>query len=92
MPYTFDQAASTLGVGRNILIKQLRQKGVLDSANIPQGRFSGVGLFVVANGKYKHPNPDKGLVHYQKTLVTDKGLMWIDQLVNSNTNSSQTLH
>ena len=92
MPYTLDQAASLLHLGRNTMTKALRQKGVFDSANKPQGRYSGVGFFVVANGSYKHPNPEKGKVPYQKTLVTDKGLDLIERLIKASPNNSTTLH
>lgn len=91
MPYTFDQAASLLHIGRNQLTKELRQLRVLDAANKPQGRYSGQGFFVVANGSYKHPNPEKGRVPYQKTLVTDKGLNLIGHLLN-NPKTPPTVH
>ena len=81
MPYTFDQAASQLHIGRNVMTRELRKKGVLDSTNKPQGRYSGQGFFVVANGSYKHPNPEKGKVAYQKTLVTDSGLQLLEYLL-----------
>lgn len=92
MPFTFDETAAILRVGRNNMTKQLRQRGVLDSTNRPQGRFSGQGYFVVATGSYKHPNPDKGRVHYQKTLVTDKGLDLIERMINTGPDNTRTLH
>jgi phage antirepressor YoqD-like protein len=92
MPYTFDQAASLLHIGRNMMTRELRKKGVLDSTNKPQGRYSGVGFFVVANGSYKHPNPEKGKVAYQKTLVTDKGLDLIERLLTTKPETQPTIH
>lgn len=79
MPYTFDDAAQQLGIGRNVMTKKLRNLLVLDSANKPQGRYSGKGFFVVANSSWTHP--EKGKVAYQKTLVTDKGLELLEYLL-----------
>lgn len=79
MPYTFDDAAHHLGIGRNVMTKKLRDLRVLDSTNKPQGRYSGQGYFVLANSSWKHP--EKGRMPYQKTLVTDKGLQLIEYLL-----------
>lgn len=79
MPYTFDDAAQHLGIGRNVMTRKLRTLRVLDSANKPQGRYSGQGFFVLANNSWVHP--EKGRVPYQKTLVTDKGLKLLKELL-----------
>lgn len=79
MPYTFDDAAQQLGIGRNVMTKKLRDLRVLDSTNKPQGRYSGQGFFVLANSSWTHP--EKGKMPYQKTLVTEKGLQLIEHLL-----------
>lgn len=79
MPYTFDDTAQFLGIGRNVMTKKLRELRVLDSANKPQGRYSGKGYFVVANSSWTHP--EKGKMPYQKTLVTDSGLQLLEYLL-----------
>jgi hypothetical protein len=45
-----------------------------------------------ANGSYKHPNPEKGKVAYQKTLVTDKGLDLIERLLIKKPETKPTIH
>jgi hypothetical protein len=79
MPYTFDEAAQQLQIGRNVMTRKLRDLRVLDSANKPQGRYSGHGFFVLSSSSWTHP--EKGRVPYQKTLVTDKGLKLIEDLL-----------
>jgi len=88
MPYTFDQAAQLLHLGRNLMTRELRKLHVLDAANKPQGRYSGQGFFVMANGSYTHP--EKGRIPYQKTLVTDKGLVLIERLLIAPQNATPT--
>lgn len=92
MAYTFNQTADLLHQGRNSMLSKLRKQGVLDANNKPQGRYSGQGFFVVANGSYKHPNPEKGRVPYQKTLVTEKGLVLIENLLQDPADTKPTLH
>lgn len=82
MAYTLDQAASLLHVGRNTMAKMLRKKGVFDSVNKPQGRYSGAGLFVLKEGSWYHP--EHGHQWYSKTQVTDKGLELIKKLIDEN--------
>lgn len=82
MHYTLDQAASRLQVGRNTMTKILRKKGVFDAVNKPQGRFSGVGLFVLKEGNWIHP--EHGQQWYSKTHVTDKGLELIKCVIEEN--------
>lgn len=72
MEYTFDQAAALLSLGRNTLIRTLREKGVLDKHNMPAGRYRGKGMFVVKTGTYEHPT--RGETPYTKTLITARGL------------------
>lgn len=88
MEFTLDQTAKTLQLKRNEMTKALRDKGVFDSRNIPQGRFAGKGFFVVPQCSYRHPN--NGITYYQKTLVTPKGVNLIETLLK--TNNKPTIH
>lgn len=88
MAYTLDQAADMLHIGRNTLTKELRNKGVFDTTNKPQGRYSGAGLFVVAHKQFIHPT--KGAQTYHRTLVTPKGLQVLEKMLHSN--KPKTLH
>lgn len=88
MGYTLDQAAALLHIGRNTLTKELRKKGVFDTTNKPQGRYSGAGLFVVAHKQFIHPT--KGAQMYHRTLVTPKGLQVLEKILR--TDSPKTLH
>lgn len=78
---TFDEAAKEIGIGRNTLIRQLRDRGVLTKQRDYSGKFSNTpkqqyvqrGLFRVIP---KVSKPDVyGRTHtYQQTFVTPKGL------------------
>lgn len=71
MDYTFDQAAALLNMGRNTLIRRLREKGMLGKDNLPAGRWRGHGAFRVITRTYTHPV--LGYRHYGKTLITKVG-------------------
>lgn len=87
MNLTLDQTAKQLKLNRSDLTKTLREKGVLDASNIPQGRFAGKGFFVVPQCSYLHPR--NGRTYYRKTLVTEKGLGLIESVL---INNKHTIH
>lgn len=71
--YTLDQAAPLLNLGRNALVRQLREAGILGPDNLPVGRYRGnTRLVMVATGTYWHPIC--GWTHYGRTEFTDAGL------------------
>lgn len=92
MPYTLDQTAKLLHVGRNTMTRTLRQRGVFDSTNKPQGRYSGAGYFVVCHKAFRHPV--KGDQVYHRTLVTSSGLLMIGRMLGTSqlTKEKPTLH
>ena len=72
MEYTFDQAAALLNMGRNTLIRRLREEGMLGKDNLPTSRWRGRGVFRVITKMYRHPVA--GYSHYGRTVITVKGL------------------
>lgn len=72
MPYTFDEAAALLNMGRNTLTRQLRSLGMIGRDNLPTPRWRGRGTFQVKTGMYEHPV--LGYRHYGRTLITESGL------------------
>ncbi|MBK1874611.1 phage antirepressor KilAC domain-containing protein [Marinobacter sp. 1-3A] len=72
MEYTFDQAAALLNMGRNSLIRRLREEGMLGQDNLPTGRWRGRGVFRVITRMYRHPVT--GYCHYGRTVITANGL------------------
>lgn len=70
--YTFDAAAAILDIGRNTLIRRLRELGMIDATKMPTGRYRGRGIFIVRLHHYLHPT--KGLTYYTRTEITPAGL------------------
>nr|WP_300309248.1 hypothetical protein [Halomonas sp.] len=71
--YTLDQAATLLNLGRNTLVRRLREAKVLGPNNLPVGRYRGnTHLVMVATGIYWHPIC--GWTHYGRSEFTDAGL------------------
>ena len=77
MEYTFDQAAALLNMGRNTLIRRLREEGMLGKDNLPTGRWRGRGVFRVITRMYQHPVA--GYSHYGRTVITANGLNTVSQ-------------
>ncbi|RAH37437.1 phage antirepressor KilAC domain-containing protein [Halomonas sp. SL1] len=74
--YTLQQAAALLGTGRTTLCRELREIGMLDDRNLATRAHTSTGRLVVDLRQYEHaglgqPKP------YGKTLVTERGLMYI---------------
>lgn len=77
------QAAQILGIGRNTLFKELRRLGVLKSNNLARGDLIRAGLFRIEHRTYIKPS-DRFPVrqHYGVTLVTEKGLNYLQELLD----------
>lgn len=73
--YSFDAAAALLDVGRNTLIRRLRELGLIGPDNLPAGRERGGPHFRVAQGVYHHPV--RGWTPYGRTEITRRGLLYI---------------
>lgn len=67
------------GVGRNNLFKILRERGILSqNNNLPYQRYIDAGYFTVEAVPWEHPTCGDERSYY-KTLVTPKGLSWIEK-------------
>ncbi|MFD1699900.1 phage antirepressor KilAC domain-containing protein [Halopseudomonas phragmitis] len=78
---TLQQAARLLGTGKNRLIKQLKERGILDHQRLPRQADVDAGRFVIDLRTHTgNPlwNQGNGQV-YGVTLVTPKGLRWLAQ-------------
>lgn len=72
----FGHFAKNIGLGRNTLLKKLRESGVLMWDNIPYAEFMNRGYFRVVEGTYKNGEYNK---IYQKTLITPKGQAYLQK-------------
>lgn len=73
--YSFDAAAGLLGLGRNTLIRRLRELGLIGQDNLPAGRERGGPHFRVIQRMYHHPV--RGWTPYGRTEITRRGLHYI---------------
>lgn len=79
--YTLQEAAALLGTGRNTLCKQMREIGMLDASNVATRPHTSTGRLVVELKAYE--NPALGTERpYGKTLVTERGLLYIANRLN----------
>lgn len=77
--YSFDAAAARLRLGRNTLMRKLRELGLLTPDNMPAGRERSGPHFRVRQGVYQHPIT--GWTNYSRTEVTEQGLAYIARLL-----------
>ena len=75
----FGHFAKNIGLGRNTLLKKLRENGVLMWDNIPYAEFMNRGYFRVVEGTYSNGGYSK---IYQKTLITPKGQVYLQKRLN----------
>ncbi|WP_339935185.1 phage antirepressor KilAC domain-containing protein [Vreelandella glaciei] len=79
--YTLKEAAALLGTGRTTLCKQLRALGMLDASNVGTRPHTSAGRLFVELKAYE--NPGLGTERpYGKTLVTERGLLYIANRLN----------
>lgn len=79
--YTLQEAAALLGTGRNTLCKRLREIGMLDANNVATRPHTSTGRLMVELKAYE--NPGLGTERpYGKTLVTERGLLYIANRLN----------
>lgn len=75
---TMEAAAKELRTGRNRLFRELRNKRILKSNNLPMQEYLDRGYFrVVQNPLYFGENG----VPYAQTMVTGKGLVWLSKQI-----------
>jgi hypothetical protein len=73
--YSVDAAAALLNMGRNTLLRRLRELGLLGADNLPAGRERGGPHFRVVPRMFRHPV--NGWTHYGRTEITAQGLSYI---------------
>lgn len=81
--YTLAQAARLLGTGRNRLIRELKQRGILDHNRVPAQRHIDAGRFTTELRQHtRNPlwNDGNGQL-YTAALLTPKGLIWLAELL-----------
>jgi phage antirepressor YoqD-like protein len=78
--FTLQQAARLLNVGTRSLFEQLRREHILDENNLPYGRYTAAGYFQVRTTYYTNGTGDHAR---GRTLVTVKGLQWLEQKLTS---------
>lgn len=71
---TLNDAAKSFGIGRNTLMKVLREKAILRKNNTPYQKYIDSGYFVVKVKPIKIGGSD---TNYVQTFVTGKGLTWL---------------
>ncbi|WP_342594549.1 phage antirepressor KilAC domain-containing protein [Salinicola lusitanus] len=76
MRYDLQTAATLLGTGRTTLCRQLRERHIFDSHNLPQRAHVRAGRFAVEAKSVVNPGLGRE-VPYGKTLVTERGLLWL---------------
>lgn len=75
------EIAKVLGTGPNRLFRFLRDEGLLMTNNLPYQQYLDAGHFRVVEKQY---NDGRGESHtYTRTLVTGKGLAYIQKRINS---------
>ena len=88
--YTMQTAARMLGIGPNRLFARLRDMRILNRNNIPYRRYIDQGYFTVHRGEWHHHTI--GRRHYARTLVTDKGINWLEGIVARQGMYSEAAH
>ncbi len=80
---SMSEAAAVLGIGRNTLFKQLRDLGVLRNNNLARSDLIQAGLFRIEFRQFTKPD-DRFAIrqHYGVTLVTEKGLNYLYELID----------
>lgn len=82
--FNLTTAAKLLGTGRNRLISDLKERGILDHNRLPRAADVDAGRFVVQLKEHTgNPlwNNGNGQLYHQ-TLVTEKGVRWLAGLMN----------
>ncbi len=73
---TLNEAAKTIGIGRNLMMQKLRQWKILLGNNTPFQSHIDNGYFIVKLKTIPHLG-----TNYPQTYVTGKGLIWLTKLL-----------
>lgn len=77
---TIQEVAKVLGTGQNRLFKFLRGRSILMANNMPYQKYIDAGYFRVIEQQYKDGRKEN--FNYTRTLVTGKGLPYIQKLLS----------
>ena len=84
---SLNDAAKSIGMGRNKMMEDLRVSGVLRSNNTPYQKHIDSGLFEV---KVKSISMGFTTKNYAQTFVTGKGLTWLSKRYPKNGDKEST--
>ena len=73
-----NDAAKSIGIGRNKMMKRMRSMNILMSNNIPFQNYIDQGYFIV---KITPITEGKIVKNYPQTFVTGKGLTWLTKVM-----------
>lgn len=76
MRYDLRKTATLLGTGRTTLCRELRERHIVDRHNLPEPEHVRAGRFTVEMKSVVNTGLGRE-VPYGKTLVTEKGLLWL---------------
>lgn len=76
------EVARVLGTGQNRLFRWMRDQHILLSNNLPYQQYLDAGYFRVIEQTWTHPEGGQRLA--VKTLVTGRGLAWLQRRYHSN--------
>ena len=79
--YDMKRAAELVGIGRNTLIKFLKETKVLNPDRLPYFKFQQLGYFKLHTSVYTHAI--HGEMARNKTMVTPRGIEFISHLLNT---------
>lgn len=79
------EVAKVMNMGPNKLFSRLREEGILMPNNLPYQRYIDDGYFRVIENKFKDKNKEAHI--YSRTLVTGKGLIYIQRKMAGGQNS-----
>lgn len=79
--HTMNDAAKLLAVGQNKLFRFLRDHKLLNEHNLPYQQYIDAGYFRVVQKSFDHPSMGQRI--YGKTHVTNKGLSYLEGLLQS---------
>jgi len=78
--YSVQDAAKLIGIGSKKLFKYLREQNVLNKNNVPYQSYIDNGYLKVEASNWNHPTVGTKL--YAKTVVTVKGVEWLQKKIN----------
>jgi len=76
---TLNEAAKSIGIGRNKMAKLLRSMKIFLKNNIPYQEYIESGYFKT---KIKTFQKNNSIENYPQTFITGKGITWLNKIIN----------